>query len=602
MQKIQREKQKADLVFEISWEVCNKVGGIFTVLSSKARQMKNIYGDKYLLVGPYFNDSSKKTFNEEPIPENYKAVYNELKDKGIIFHYGSWLVEGEPKVILVDYGNYWPQINMIKREMWDSFELDSMNSPYDFDEPVLWSWSVGILIDRLSKVHSGMKILAQAHEWLSGGAVLYLKKNNVNVSTVFTTHATTLGRTLAGHGIDLYSVIDKIDPKAEAYKYGIIAKYSIEKIAAQISDVFTTVSQITALEAKHILGREADLILPNGLDMSKFPSFEETTIKHKLFRNKLREFALYYFFPYYDFDLKETLFFFTASRYEFHNKGLDIFIESLGRLNEKMKKNKSSKTVVAFFWVPARTNGIKQEIIESREAFNDIKDLLEENEDDINDNFLYAITSQSKICEKTIFNGDFSLDIKKKVKLFRSRSGNAPLSTHELPDFENDPIIRAFRSARLENKEEDKVKVIFYPIYLTGADGLCELDYYQSIQACHFGAFPSYYEPWGYTPLETAALGVSALTSNLSGFGKYFFEVLKDKKDPGVYILDIENKEKEEVVNNFTDILYKYTFFDKKERIDDKIQAREVAFMADWENFVNNYIQAHNLAIERRGA
>ena len=590
-------KPKADMLFEISWEVCNKVGGIFTVLSSKAVQMQKHYKDEYYLIGPYFIEASRTTFKEDPVPEKYMEAYNELKKEGIVCHFGKWLVDGEPKVILIDCKNFWPQVDNIKKEIWDDFKVDSLDAPYDFNEPVLWSWAVGILIEKISKVHNDKKIAAQAHEWLSGGAILYLKKNNIKVSTIFTTHATSLGRTLAGHGYDLYSVLDKIDPEKEAYKYGMQAKHLMEKASAKAADIFTTVSQITALEAKHLLKREVDVILPNGLDMSNFPSFEKTALKHKIYRNKLREFALYYFFPYYKIDLKNTLFMFTASRYEFHNKGLDITIESLGKLNEKMKKDKSKKTVVTFFWVPTGTDGIRQEITEAREAYRDITDLLEEEKDDIEENLLYTITSETKISEKSIFDDDFILKIKRKILRLKSKGGEAPLSTHKITDSKNDPTLKAFAKAGLKNREEDRVKVIFYPIYLTGADGLGDLDYYQSLQACHLGIFPSYYEPWGYTPLETAALGVASLTSNLSGFGRYFYDTLHNKKVPGIYILDIENEKKEEMINDFVDILYNYTLFTKRQRIDNKIQARKVAFMADWENFAMNYIEAQNKAV-----
>ena len=592
-------KPKANLLFEISWEVCNKVGGIFTVLSSKATQMQKHYKDEYYLVGPYFLEASRTTFKEDPIPKKYLGVCDELKKEGIICHFGKWLVDGEPKVILLDCKNFWPQIDIIKKELWDNFKIDSLDAAYDFNEPVLWSWAVGILIEKMNKIHHDKKIIAQAHEWLSGGTILYLKKNNLKVATIFTTHATSLGRTLAGHGQDLYEILDKIDPDKEAYNHGMQAKHLMEKASAKTADVFTTVSQITALEAKHLLGREVDLILPNGLDMSNFPSFEKTALKHKIYRNKLREFALYYFFPYYKIDLKNTLFMFTASRYEFHNKGLDITIESLGKLNEKMKKNKSKKTVVTFFWVPTGADGIRQEITEAREAYRDITDLLEEEKDEIEENLLYAIASEEKISEKSLFDNDFILKIKRRILRLKSKGGEAPFSTHKITDSKNDPILKAFVEAGLENREEDRVKVIFYPIYLTGADGLGDLDYYQSLQACHFGMFPSYYEPWGYTPLETAALGVASLTSNLSGFGRYFYDTLHNKKVPGIYILDIENKKKEEMIKDFVDILYKYTLFTKKQRIDNKIQAREVAFMSDWENFAVYYIEAHNMAVEK---
>jgi len=592
-------KPEADIFFEISWETCNKVGGIFTVLSSKAKQMQKYYKGGYFLIGPYFEEKSRTVFKEEKEPEEYKNIFEQLKQEGIVCHFGSWLIEGEPKVILIDFKNFWPQINNIKKELWDKFKIDSINSPYDFEEPVLWSWAAGNLIEKINESYKEKKIVAQAHEWLSGSAILYLKNKNSKVATVFTTHATTLGRTLAGNGVDLYSVINNIDPAEEVEKYGVKAKHEMEKTAAHIADAFTTVSQITGIEAERILGKKPDVILPNGLDMAEFPSFEEAALKHKKYRNKLRQFALYYFSPYYNIDLERTLFYFTASRYEFHNKGLDIFIDSMGKLNEKMKKNKSKKTVVSFFFVPTAVNGIKPEIVEAREVFRDIKDLLEEEEEDMKENILYNVVSEKKISEKSIFDKEYILEMKRKLLKLKSKNGPAPLSTHNISKEEDDPIVNAFKKAGLENKEEDKVKVIFYPIYLSGADGLGDLDYYQSIQACHLGIFPSYYEPWGYTPLETAALGVASLTSNLSGFGKYFYEDLRNKKIPGIYILDIENQKKEKMMEEFADILYKYTLFTKKKRIDNKIQAHKVAFSADWENFATHYIEAHNLATQK---
>ena len=587
------------MLFEVSWEVCNKVGGIFTVLSTKARQVKRYYKNGYCLIGPYIDDKSRSMFKENSIPAEYQSVYNELKELGVVCHFGTWLIDSEPKVILLDYRNFWHRLDEIKREMWDSFKLDSLNSSHRFNEPVLWSWTAGMLVEKMSMIHHGRKIIMQAHEWLSGAAILYANKNAVEVSTVFTTHATSLGRTLAGNGVDLYSVLDRINPDEEAYKFGIQAKHNMERITAKVADVFTTVSQITAMEARYILKKDVDVVLPNGLDMSKFPSFEETALKHKMYRNKLREFALYYFFPYYNVDLKNTLFFFTASRYEFHNKGIDIFIKTLGKLNKKMKKNNNKKTVIVFFWVPSKTDDIKPEIAEAREVYRDIEDLLEEKEDDIKENLLYAITSEEKISRNSIFDSDFILSMKRKVLRLKSKSGSAPLTTHELLNEENDQILKAFKEAGLENKEEDKVKVIFYPVYLNGADGLGDLDYYQSIQACHFGAFPSYYEPWGYTPLETAALGVVSLTSNLSGFGKYFSDALNKKNMSGIHVLDMQNKNEDEIVNDFVNILYRYTFFTKKKRIDNKIQACKSASMADWKNFVKYYIKAHNLAADR---
>ncbi len=595
-------KPKADILFEASWEVCNKVGGIFTVLSSKSKQIQKHYKNQYCLIGPYFEEASRTSFKEsEKIPEEHKNAFEELKAMGIICHFGTWLIEGDPFVILVDFRGYWPHLDEIKKELWESFQIDSLNAPYDFNEPVLWGYTVGIIMEKLRKTYADKKIAFHAHEWLAGSSILYIKKNGLDIPTTFTTHATILGRTIAGNEQELYSILDKIQPEAEARKYGIIAKFSIEKASAQSADVFTTVSQITAIEAKAFLGREVDVVLPNGLDMMEFPSFEELTQKHNLYRNRLREFALYYFFPYYSFDLRESLFFFTASRYEFHNKGLDVFIEALGKLNEKMKKEKHKKTVIAFFFVPGAAGAIRPEIVNAREAFHDIKETLQEEDKDINENILYALTEEKPLTEKSLFKEDFLRNMERKLlrlKVFKGKT--APLSTHFLNNENEDAIINGFRRAGLNNAAEDRVKVIFYPIYLSGADGLGDLDYYQTIQASHLGVFPSYYEPWGYTPLEAAALGVPAITSNLSGFGKYFYDVLDRDKVPGIRVLDMENNSREEIVKALTKSLNRFTNFDRKERIDNKIRARKIAFMANWENFSLHYIEAENLSVDRK--
>lgn len=593
-------KPQADLLFEVSWEVCNKVGGIFTVLSSKAQQMKKHYKSGYFLVGPYFENASRSNFRTGETPEEFRAVFEEMKNVGVNCYYGQWLIEGDPNVILLDFQGYVGHLNEIKQEFWNLYGVDSLQSGWDFDEPLVWSYVVGMLMEKL-RAAVNKKMVMQAHEWLSGGAILYLRKNQVPVPTVFTTHATVLGRTLAGSGVDLYGDLANIDPDPAAYNYGVAAKHLLEKASALQSNVFTTVSDTTKLEAEKFLARKVDVVLPNGLDMNQFPSFEEISHKHNLYRNRLREFCLYYFAPYYFVDMQESLFFFTACRYEFHNKGLDVFIESLGQLNTYMKKIKHRKTVVAFFFVPAATQGIQSPIVEAREAFKDIKDLLEEEKRNIEENLLYTMMDEKPVNAKNILGDTFSDKMERRIlRIKNHQGGNAPLCTHILTNESNDAVLNGFRAAGLENKPDDAVKVIFYPIYLDGADGLGNLDYYESIQASHLGVFPSYYEPWGYTPLEAAAWGVSAVTSNLSGFGKYFEPTLKGARSGGVNILNMENREQATVVKDLTRLMTRYVNYNRKERIDYKIKARKIAAMADWEFFAQNYVEAQNLALNQK--
>ena len=590
-------EKKADVLLEVSWEVCNKVGGIYTVVKSKAAKMVEAYGNNYLLVGPYFAPKAIGQFQEEVPNEFCKTPFEELKKLGIICHFGRWISEGNPYVILIDFVNYKHRINEIKRELWDWYKVDSLRAPADYDEPIVWAYTVGMLIEKLASCFYDKKIVAHFHEWLSGVGLLYLKKKNVKIANVFTTHATVIGRTLASSNVDLYNVWDKINPDQEVYKYNIEAKHLVEKNSAAFADVFTTVSEITGMEALHLLKKKPDALLPNGLDMSKFPSFEELVIKHKLQRDRVREFMLYYFFPYGAFDPKETLIYFIAGRYEFHDKGIDIFIKAIGKLNERLKQSKSKKTIIAFIWVPASFRNIRPELLENKTLYQDIKDALEEVIDDVEKNIIYSLVSDKKIAKESLFDEDFLTEMKIRITKF-IKKGKPPLLTHDLYD-ENDIILKTIIAAGLKNEEQDSVKIVYYPIYLSGADGLLNLNYYEAMQGSHLGVFPSYYEPWGYTPLEAGALGVSSITTDLAGFGRYFCSECVQTETPGIFVLKRLNRSDGDVVNQLVDVMFNFANLSKENRIANKMQARKVASMADWKSFVNNYIEAHNLAVDK---
>lgn len=592
-------KPEADYLFEVSWEVCNKIGGIWTVLKSKAAKVVEYYGSRYFLVGPYFPDKHKGEFKRGKTPREFAEVFSQLEKEGIRCHFGEWLVEGEPKVILIDFNGIWPKANDIKKELWEGFKIDSLNSPHDFTEPMVWAYSTGKLLEKIAGALQNKKIVAQFHEWLSGAGLLYLKKKDAKIATIFATHGTVLGRTLANNSVPLYSFIKEIDPFKEAYKYNVQAKYLLERRTAETCDVFGTVSAITAMEGEWFLNRKADVLFPNGLDIAKFPTFEEIVIKHRVQRRRLREFLFWYFFPYYSFDVENTLFFFTIGRYEFNNKGIGVFIKALGRLNEILRKEKSKKTVIAFFWIPAEVKGIRREVTEAKEFYFDIKDYLEEIGGEVEENILQTLLSEKELKEASLFADEETAlkEIKKKVMKFR-RQDLPPLSTHNLAD-ENDIILKSFRDAGLLNKKEDKVKVIFYPIYLTGTDGLLNLNSYEAIQGSHVGVFPSFYEPWGYTTLETAALGVASITTDLSGFGRFCAEIPREKKQPGVFMLERADKTEEEVIKGLSEILHHFFDLSRAKRIANKIQARKIAEMADWGNLIKNYLEAHNQAIRK---
>ncbi|HLC62631.1 MAG TPA: hypothetical protein VJI52_06460 [Candidatus Nanoarchaeia archaeon] len=589
--------RKADILFEISWEVCNKVGGIYTVVKSKSAKMIEVYHDNYFMVGPYFAAKAMGEFEEELPGEFFKESFEELKKSGIICHFGKWLIEGSPSAILIDFVNYKSKTNDIKKDLWDWYKIDSLRAPQDYNEPVVWAYTVGMLLEKISKYHGSQKTAAHFHEWLSGAGLLYVKKKNAKVATTFTTHATVLGRALASAHVDLYNLWDKMNPDEEVYKYGVEAKHLVEKNSAWHADVFTTVSEITGMEASYLLRKKPDKLLPNGLDISKFPTFEEVIIKHKLQRDRIREFMLYYFFPYYTFDPKETLIYFIAGRYEFHDKGLDIYIKALGKLNEKLKQAKSKKTIIAFIWVPANFRNIKPELLENKTLYQDVKDALEETLDDVEKNVVYSFVSDKKISKESLFDSDFLTEMKIRIGRF-VKKGKPPLATHDLYD-ENDTIYKAIIAANLKNEEADPVKIIYYPIYLSGADGLLNLNYYEAMQGSHLGIFPSYYEPWGYTPLEAGALGVASVTTDLAGFGRFFCTECAQKDPPGIYVLKRLNTKDEDVVNQLVEVIFNYAEFSKEERIANMMEARKVASMADWKSFVKNYIDAHNMAVEK---
>ncbi len=586
-------RPRCDKLFEVSFEVANRVGGIYRVLESKAEKMMHHYGESYFLIGPYYKEKAKGEFREEAAPPEMKKVFQNLEKEGIRCHYGRWLIKGKPLSILIDFSDYFYKVDDIKKEMWDSYGVDSLDTGYDFNEPTCWSYAAGRLIRELCSVYKEDKVVAHFHEWLSGPALLYLSSTKADLGTVFTTHATSLGRTLAFHSINFYADIQNIEPDKEARKYNVFAKHAVEKAAANACDIFTTVSEITGMETENFLGRKPDYILPNGLDIEKFLSFEDIVVKHRLQRRRLRNFVASYFFPYYTFDLEKTLFYFIIGRNEFRAKGVDVFIDSLGKLNKKMREEGSDKNIVAFLFIPADVRGVSPSLLENIEYFRDLQDTLEGTFPEIEERITYHILRGKELSRANLISEDYLFEIEKKLHRMRREGENPSLSTHHLSSL-HDETINRLKEADLLNREEDRVKVIYYPVYLTGHDGLSNLSYEEALEACHLGVFPSFYEPWGYTPLEAAALGVSSVTTDLAGFGKFRKNLETNEEKPGIYILEREKKGDDEIVEDLYAFLYRFMRTTRKERVENKIEARKIAAKADWRSFVLHYIEAHN--------
>ena len=340
-------------LFEVSWEVCNKVGGIHTVLTSKMSWAQKEFPGHYFAVGPYFSEGTPGEFQELALPPDLQKVADMVSPQGITLHYGTWNIPTTPPVLLIAWEGLVGKLNDLKSRYWERYQLDSLNTDfYDVDQPLLWSTAIGMVVEAYSAVHNEPTIV-HAHEWMSGGAILYLNSLAANsVKTVFTTHATVLGRALSGQGISIYDDLHSIDPTEAAKTSGVTTKHQIEAFSAQNATVFTTVSQVTAEEAARFLGREADIITENGLNLEDFLPFDALSIRRQAIRTQLEEFVAAYFFPYYHIDLNATSYQFTMGRYEPHNKGYDVYLESLGQLNTQLKEEGSGQTVLSFFLVP----------------------------------------------------------------------------------------------------------------------------------------------------------------------------------------------------------------------------------------------------------
>lgn len=567
-------------LFEISWEVCNKVGGIHTVLRSKLPFMQE---QEYVLIGPLVESHEFQPREPEGM---MKDVLDACRERGLRCAYGSWIAPTEPAVILVDPASLVPEKDRLKHEYWERFGIDSLEAGFDFDEPLCFATAAGMIVEEYCARADGQTVV-HCHEWMAGFALLYLKMRSVKAGTVFTTHATMLGRTVMGNGHPLYEMLEEMQPEEWAGKLGVTAKHLTERAAAREAGVFTTVSDITGREAEHLLGRKPDVLLYNGFHTEKFPTFEETSVMHTRSRDVLRELAAYAFFPHYTFELEETLFFFTSGRYEFLNKGMDVLIEALGKLNGMLQ----DRTVVMIFWVIMGRKSPRLDLLESKNFYHHVKTYVEWQSRPLLKRILTDIVSGRQPGE------DHTSDLIKRMHADippLKRTGDPPLLTHDIDRPEDDPVLQACRRHGLLNRKEDRVKVLLYPGYLDGSDGLLNMHYYDATVGAHLGLFPSSYEPWGYTPLESAVLGVPAITTDKAGFGQFVRDCC-EAGSQGIFVID----RGEETVEKLAEKMHEYANLDQESRVRHAFAAKSLAARADWKNFIPRYREAHAKALER---
>ncbi|QKG79279.1 alpha-glucan family phosphorylase [Tenuifilum thalassicum] len=539
---------KPDYLFEVSWEVCNKVGGIHTVVSTKASLLENELKNNYITIGPDIIKDSENNLEFIEDQELFKAWKIHANSQGLAIRIGRWNIPCKPIAILVNFSGLISKKDEIFKILWEKFKLDSLTGQWDYIEPALFGYAAGKVIESFTNFNLSLRhrVVAQFHEWMTGTGLLYLKDNMPQVGTVFTTHATVLGRSIAGNNLPLYSNIDKYSPEHKAKEFNVVAKHSLESIAAREADCFTTVSEITAQECKHFLGKEVDLITPNGFDDSFIPTpDEEFKLRHLEGRIKFYEVAE----AMLSHDVaKDSIVVGISGRYEFKNKGIDVFLEALAKLN---KENNLKKEILAFLLIPAGHHGPRKDV------FHNLRDAKETDS--------YIILDDTHV-------------------------------THYLNDPESEIILKKIRSLGLNNASSDKVKVFWVPCYLNGNDGIFNKPYYDLLIGMDLTVFPSYYEPWGYTPLESLAFKVPTITTSLAGFGDWINKHYNKSKD-AIRVIHRTDSNDNEVINHIAETLYNYTTLSQEEKDNLSTNAGEISRVALWENFVNFYFKAYDSAL-----
>ncbi|PVD33921.1 hypothetical protein C0Q70_05183 [Pomacea canaliculata] len=587
-------------LFEVAWEVANKVGGIYTVIKTKAPVTTEEWGEQYCLMGPY-NEACVRTEVEilEPHHHVYRETINTLRQAGIKVFFGRWLIDGYPKVVLFDIGSAAWKLDEFKHELWENAGIGIPWHDRESNDAVIFGALVAwFLSEFLKNLPSDASVVGHFHEWLAGVGLILSRLRQLNVSVIFTTHATLLGRYLCAGSADFYNNLDKFNLDKEAGDRQIYHRYCMERAAVHCAHVFTTVSEITGTESEYLLKRKPDVITPNGLNIIKFSALHEFQNLHAINKEKLNDFVRGHFYGHYDFDLDKTLYFFTAGRYEFSNKGADMFIESLARLNHYMKSCSSDMTVIAFLIFPARNNNFNVESLRGQAIAKQLRDTVGYVQNQIGRRIF-------DVCLRgSLPNGDDILQQEDMVKLKRcifaaQRHNLPPICTHNVVDDHNDPVLNALRRCQLFNNRHDRVKVVFHPEFLNSTNPLFGLDYEDFVRGCHLGVFPSYYEPWGYTPAECTVMGIPSITTNLSGFGCFMHDHIQDPKTYGIYIVDRHHKSAEDSIKELAQYMFDFTCLSRRQRIIQRNRTERLSELLDWKNLGIYYRKARNIALAK---
>ena len=562
---------KPDYIFESSWEVCNKVGGIYTVLSTRAKTLQKAHQDKVIFIGPglWKREDGNYTKEESPYfredPSLFAEWQREARENGLHVRVGRWTVPGEPIAILVDFVPYFEKKNEIYGWLWEKYQVDSLHAYGDYDEASMFSYAAALVVEsffewkkKSGEWNKATKVIYHANEWMCGLGALYINNKLPQIGTIFTTHATSIGRSIAGNMKPLYDYLFAYNGDQMAGELNMQSKHSIEKQTAHYVDCFTTVSDITAKECVELLDKPVDVVLPNGFDDSFVPSAALFTKKRKAARKKLLDVANALLGEQLDDD---TLIVSTSGRYEFRNKGIDVFVEAMNRL---LRDKDLKKKLVAFIEVPGWVG-------EPR------KDLQER---------LAQIAQSSQNHRKSpVFTTPLEV----------------PQVTHWLHNMSHDNVLSMMKYYDMHNRKDERVKVIFLPCYLDGKDGIVNMTYYDVVLGNDLCVYPSYYEPWGYTPLEAVAFKVPCITTDLAGFGLWANKEFGHQGEitDGVKVIHRTDYNYSEVADAIKDTIAEFSMMSKKEVEACRKKADALSKKALWSEFIRYYHEAYDIALQK---
>lgn len=537
-----------DILFETSWEVCNKVGGIYAVLSTKAKTLQTQYKDKVIFIGPdLWSNTESPYFIEAKTPLDKWGKAAALP-YGIKVRIGRWNVPGKPMVILVDYHGLYKHKNSIYAEMWQHYGVDSLHAYGDYDESCMFAVGAALVIENIVAASNASRVVAHFDEWTTGMGLLHVKHYAPRVATVFTTHATCMGRSISGNGKPLYDYMSGYNGDQMAGELNMQSKHSLEKAAAQHADSFTTVSDVTARECAQLLER-APMVTPNAFEQNFVPKGEKMPRARAAARERLLAVAEALTGEHYPDD---TMLVATSGRCEFRNKGIDAYLDAMNMVRFSLSQLSSTlrRRVIAFVLVPA---WVKSPRVELRNALK-------------------------RGMVQRLFN---------------------PIITHNLYNEGDDAIYRRINSLGIHNEPHDMLKVIDVPCYLDGNDGIINMSYYDVLPGFDLTVFPSYYEPWGYTPLESIAFGVPTVTTTLAGFGKWVLDNYgEDPFVSGVKVINRTDSNYGETITAIANATISCYMHDNVKWRQLSKSARATSKAASWSNFMQYYTAAYEHALE----